>query len=96
MLQIHQLGEKLMFFVNDTRAANQLKKLGQVQSRNGPLTVLVKPCPPPKGSGQSDKRDGESRFVSAPRGRGRGGHGNRDGDEIMEEDPTEIVKVQYM
>ena len=81
-----------MFFVNDIRAANQLKKLGQVQSRNGPLTVLVKPCPPPKGSGQTDKRDGGSRFVSTSRYRGRG-LSNRDDDEVMEEDPTEIVKV---
>ena len=85
-----------MFFVNDTRAANQLKQLGQVQSRDGHLSVFVKPCPPPKGSsGQGDRQDGASRFESAPRGRGRGGGlGNRDGDEVMEEDPTEVVKVK--
>ena len=82
-----------MFFINDTRAANQLKQLGQVQSRDGPLTVLVKPCPPPKGSGQGDRQDGGSRFESAQRGRGRGALGSRDGDEVMEEDPTEVVKV---
>lgn len=97
-LQVHQLGEKVMFFVDDTRAANQLKQLGQVQTRDGPLTVLVKPCPPPKGSGQGEKQDGGSRFESGPRGRGRGrgrgGLGSRDGDEVMEEDPTEVVKVQ--
>lgn len=82
-----------MFFVNDTRAANQLKKLGHIQSRDGPLAVLVKPSPPPKCSGQNEKRGGGSRFVSAPRGRGKGGLGSRDDDETMEEDPTEIVKV---
>lgn len=78
-----------MFFVNDKRAANQLKQLGQVQTRDGTLTVLVKPSPPPRG-GQADRQESGGRFESAPRFKGRGG---RDGDEVMEEDPTEVVKV---
>ena len=90
---MHQLGEKLMFFVNDTKTANQLKKVGQIQSRDGPLVVLVKPSPPPKGGGKSDRQDSDRKFESAARGWGKGGLGSSDGDEIMEEDPTEVVKV---
>lgn len=78
-----------MFFVSDSRAANQLKQLGQIQSRGGPLTVLVKPSPPPKG----DRQDGGGRFDSAQRG-GMRGLASRDGDEVMEEDPTEVVRVR--
>ena len=91
LFQVHQLGDKLMFFVNDTRAANQLKQLGQIQSRDGPLTVMVKPSPPPKGGGPGGKQEGGTRFESAPRFRVKG---VRDGDEVMEEDPTEVVKVR--
>ena len=78
-----------MFFVDDSRAANQLKQLGQIQSRGGPLSVLVKPSPPPK----RDRQAGGGRFDSAPRG-GMRGLASRDGDEVMEEDPTEVVRVR--
>lgn len=88
-----------MFFVNDSRAANQLKQLGQIQSRNGPLTVLVKPSPPPRSGrqdgGSGSGSGGRGRFDSAPRVGMRGGLGGRDGDEVMEEDPTEVVRVGY-
>ena len=91
-MQIHKLGEKLMFFINDTRAANQLKQLGQVQSRDGPLSIFVKQCPPPKSSLQGNKQC--AGVNSASWTGGRSGPGSRDDDDIMEEDPTEVVKVR--
>ena len=39
-----------MFFVEESRAANQLKKLGELECRDDCLPIYVKPCPPPKGA----------------------------------------------
>ena len=45
-----------MFFVEDSRIANQLKRLGKLESRDGTLLVIVKPCPPPRGAEDGDQR----------------------------------------
>ena len=91
-----------MFFVSENGAAHQLKRLRQIESRDGPLQVLVKPCPPPKlnrrsdteDSGTSDSRNSfggrrGGRIVRGGASRGTG----RDGDEVMEEDPSLVIKV---
>ena len=83
-----------MFFINEGRAANQLKQLGQIQSRDGPLSIFVKQCPPPKGSAHGDKYN--PKIESASWAGVRSGAGNSDYDDIMEEDPTEVVKVTSM
>lgn len=46
--QIHVINDKLMFFVEDARAANQLKRLGRMDTQDGSLHLIVKPCPPPR------------------------------------------------
>ena len=50
-----------MFFVEDSRIANQLKRLRNLESRDGDLLVLVKPCPPPRGVEDGDQR--QQRYV---------------------------------
>ena len=50
-----------MFFVEDSRIANQLKRLRSLESRDGDLLVLVKPCPPPRGAEDGDQR--QQRYV---------------------------------
>ena len=93
-LQVHVMGDKLMFFIEDNRAASSLKKYGEMETRDGPLSIYVKPSPPPKGSsggggrgggrggggGGSDGSDsGESGGVGSYHQRQRGGRGNRRG-----------------
>lgn len=48
LTQIHVINDKLMFFVEDPRAANQLKRLGRMDTQDGSLRLIVKPCPPPR------------------------------------------------
>ena len=88
-----------MFFVEESRAANQLKKLGELECRDDCLPIYVKPCPPPKGAGE----DGDQRppRFSRPNRGGRGGtrggagrSGRLDGDIQMEEDNTAVILVR--
>ncbi len=77
-----------MFFTAEPEAAMELKQLGSIESRNGSLSVLVKPSPPPRGK---DGRNSEARptFI-------RGGYTNtvgRDSDVSMNEDSSEIIQV---
>lgn len=95
----------VLFFVEESRAANQLKKLGELECRDGSLPILVKPCPPPRGAGEDgDQRP--QRFNRSGRGGGstiRGGgsairtgvigSGRLDGDVQMEEDNTAVILV---
>jgi len=76
--QTHQLGDKVMFYIDDSRAANQLKSLGSIPSKDGDLRVVVKPSPPPKGldGGGGGDRGGGSRGGARPDSR-RGGGGAR-------------------
>ena len=69
------MGDKLMFFIEDNRAASSLKKYGEMETRDGPLSIYVKPSPPPKGSGGGGGRGG---------GRGGGGGGGSDGSDSGE------------
>ena len=85
-----------MFFVNDSRAAGELRELGTVQSKSGPLKIAVKPSDPPKG-----KRDGggasggfsSERYQRPPRFARSGMNRSNDDDVSMDEDPTEVIKV---
>ena len=95
---MHVKGDKVMFFVEESRAANQLKKLGELECRDGSLPILVKPCPPPRGAGEDgDQRP--QRFNRSGRGGGGAirtgviGSGRLDGDVQMEEDNTAIILV---
>ena len=87
-----------MFFVEESRAANQLKKLGELDCRDGSLPILVKPCPPPRGAGE-DGGQRPPRFNRSGRGGGSAmragvtGRGRLDGDIQMEEDNTAVILV---
>ncbi len=77
--------------------------LGKIKSKSGPLQVMVKPSDPPKGSGEaSGGRSGHSRGpgLFSPRSNyshssgGDGGGGRSIDDDIsMDEDPSQIIKV---
>ncbi len=60
---MHILSDKLMFFVEEYQVATKLKKLGELETRDGPLVIIVRPSPPPRSSGGEDS--------------GRGGGGER-------------------
>ncbi len=72
-----------MFYLDDNRAAQQLRELESIQSKDGQLRVLVKPSPPPKGAtdggggggrgGERRRGDGERRRGDGERRRGDGG-----------------------
>lgn len=86
-----------MFFIAESRAANQLKKLASIESRNGELGVLVKPSPPPRGAkgGREVKETFggmKANFGTAYGGRSR----TNDADDIsMQEDASEVIQVCY-
>ena len=61
-----------MFFIAESRAANQFKELTSIESRNGELSIFVKPSPPPRESkGSANSRGG--REVKATFGTAHGG-----------------------
>lgn len=75
-----------MFFIAEPGAAMELKQLGSIQSRNGVLSVLVKPSPPPRGGRNSEPRPATNKGI----------HGNRvdrDTDVSMNEEFTGIIQV---
>lgn len=104
--QVHQLGDKVLFFVEEHRAAQELKNVGNLPSKGGPLTIIVKPSGPPKNKGGHDSsrgRGGSSRGGSSRGGSSRGGsrftyEGRRKGDDdddiSMDEDPTQVLTVR--
>lgn len=88
MLQIHQLGDKVLFFVEEPRAAEELKSLGKIQSKSGQLTVLVKPSGPPKGVHDSGRPSQRPRFSQPP------SLAAIDDDVLMDEDPSQVIIVR--
>ncbi len=75
-----------MFFLAEPEAAMELKQLGSIDSKNGELSVLVKPSPPPRGGKSLEPRPMLN----------KGGHSSRMGRESdisMKEDSTEIIQV---
>ena len=42
------LSDKFMFFLENSRAASQLKRLGTIDVQDDSLPVIIKPCPPPR------------------------------------------------
>jgi nuclear RNA export factor len=57
---LHVLGNKMMFFVNDSNVASALRGIdGKIQSQSGPLRVRVNPSNPPQ-----PPRGGRSRGTS--------------------------------
>ena len=91
-----------MFFLEESRAAEELKNVGKIQSKDGPLNVLVKPSPPPKSrdggggamggggaSGGGRPRQPAARFSQPMRTRS-------DDDTLMEEDPTQVLGVSLV
>ena len=94
-----------MFFIEESRAANQLRQLGSIDTNKGSVTINVRPCPPPRGLDDDDRNVRASSWN--PRGgqAGRYGRGssNRggiirrtdraEGDITMEEDPSTALLV---
>ena len=91
-----------MFFVEESRAANQLRQLGSIDTNKGSVNVYVKPSPPPRGLDGDDRPAWNSRGGQTSR-YSRGG-GNRGGstrgffekaehDVTMEEDPSAVLLV---
>lgn len=78
--------------MEESRAAQELKNLGEIKSKGGSLKILVKPSPPPKGSRESDVEPSAAGYQrptfsqSAMR--------RNDGDVLMDEDPTAVVTVR--
>ena len=104
--KVHVKADKLMFFVEESRAAEQLKELRSIQSRHGELPIAVKPSPPPRGEGGSGSGGGGSSGVGGVGGGGEGGppwrkegfSGRRmqqrgEGDVTMEEDSAAVLLV---
>lgn len=82
----------MLFFVEESRAAEELKSLGKI----GPLNVVVKPSEPPRVSRSSR---GASKGAS---GRGAPGGGQQqprfsrrsdDDDILMGEEPKQVLTV---
>lgn len=84
-----------MFFIEEHRAANELKQLRDP-------SVIVKPSPPPR----QGNREGGFNSRGGPRGRGGGGRGGwtemdkrvtlqRGESDFMEEDCTEVLLVSF-
>ena len=58
-LQLHVLGNKMMFFINGSEVAEALKEIdGKLQSESGPLRVFIKPSDRPQQSreGRSEEK----------------------------------------
>ena len=100
--QVHSKGDKLMFFIEESRAANEMKRLGD-------SAIVVKPSPPPRGIGGGG--GGGGRGGGGERGGGswgRGGSGGWQNDsqgdrrvqrresDMMEEDSTAVLLVCYV
>lgn len=104
--QIHVRGDKLMFFIEESHAAEQMKELRSIQSRDGALPIAVKSCPPPDsdggrggrgGGGGGDRRGGDRRGgASFTRGKefGRRTFQRSDSDVMMEEDSAAVLLVR--
>ena len=101
--QVHSKGDKLMFFIEESRAANEMKRLGD-------SAIVVKPSPPPRGIGGGG---GGGRGGGGERGGGSWGKGGSGGwqndsqgdrrvtvqrreSDMMEEDPTAVLLVCYV
>ena len=90
-----------MFFVEEPRAAEQMRELKSIQSRSGPLPVSVKQCPPPHGEGDGGggARGGGGSSGGGPMRRkegfvgGRAPFKRRDSDVTMEEDSAAVLLV---
>ena len=82
-----------MFFVEDSRAAEELSSLGKIQSKDGPLTLLVKHSDPPKGSHGNDSGKHNSARGRGQWGRPRWNANKADDDVLMDEDPTQVLTV---
>ena len=90
------MGDKVFFFLEEPRAAQELKNLGQLSCKDGPLTVLVRPSDPPRTKGGGDSSSsrgapsrGGPRFSNPGRRKGE----TDDDDIFMDEDPTQIITV---
>lgn len=47
-VQVHTKADKVMFFINDSMAADSLKEVsGRIQSKTGPIKVIVHASDPP-------------------------------------------------
>ena len=102
--QMHQLGDKVMFYLEDPRAAKELSNVKTITSKDGPLVVTVYPSAPPKGihdGGRGGGRGGGGgggggghRRGAAPyeRHRDKGGMDSSD-DVVMEEGSAEVIQV---
>ena len=89
-----------MFFMEESRAAQELMSLGKIESKSGPLKLMVKPCDPPKGGAggsgghSGGQSGGQSRGVFAPRSNfSHSGGRSIDDDISMDEDPSQVIKV---
>ncbi|KAL5463977.1 hypothetical protein EMCRGX_G032930 [Ephydatia muelleri] len=98
-VQTHKIGDKLMFFVEDVRVADELKRIPPISvGGREPLPIIVRPSPPPR-LGRGGDRD-QSRGMRDGDGGGGGGGWRSDrgglsapfdGDAKMEEDPKTVV-----
>ena len=77
--------------MEEPRAAAELKSLGKIQSKDGPLNVIVKPSAPPKGVRDSGRQASGAEGQQFPR---RGPRPFGDDDILMDEDPTQILTVR--
>ena len=77
--KVHTGGDKLIFFIEESRAANQLKQLNGVDN----ITIYVKPSPPPHGMGSGGE--------GTSRGGFKGGKGS--GYQRMESDTMEVQRA---
>ena len=100
-MQTHQLGDKVMFYLQESAAAQQLNKLKSLPSKDGPLTVFVKPSTAPKGihddgggrrGGGRGGRGGGQRRGAGPYQSDVGGISNS-GDAIMQESHLDVIQV---
>lgn len=87
-----------MFFVEESRAAEQIRELKSIQSRSGPLPISVKQCPPPHGEGDGGGRGGGGSSGGPMKrkegfGGGRMPFKRRDSDVTMEEDSAAVLLV---
>ena len=90
-----------MFFVEESRAAEQMRELKSIQSRSGPLPISVKQSPPPhsdgdgggRGRGGSSSGGGPMKRKEGFGGGGRAPFKRRDSDVTMEEDSAAVLLV---
>lgn len=88
-----------MFYVDDYRAADQLKTLESIKSKDGQLRIVVKPSDAPRGSHEegSEERPDTSRRGGRPRGQytgsSRRSEEDMSGDVVMMEGSNEVIQV---